>query len=755
MNVAGGWNIANVSMLRSTLLRSTVRGFIVLSAFLGDVSLAEVPRVLILFSNDRLLPANQEIDEGIREALDPQGNQTSVSLFGEFLDAIRFHGEENRGVMETYLRDRYRNLPPHAVVALGPQALEFLLERRGSLFPGVPLLFGGVSSEGLPQLRNTEGIAGLPMDLTVAPAVEALLGMRPETREILLVHGVSAFDRDWRDEALLQCAPFSDRVRITLCPELPLEELKSRLAGLPPETGVVYLSYFQSPSGETYTPARVATEIAAAAPVPVVGPYDTYIGSGVLAVSATEFREEGLVLGGMIRRVLSGEPVKEIGFLPPNPTRLILDARQMEHWGIRSAPAGAEVRFRTPTLWEEHRTGVMITLAVMALQASLITGLILARLRQKRAEVGLRHSEALFSGVFRGSPAAISILRQSDGRIVDVNPEWETATGVPRGEAIGRTPIEVGMEIGGDAESRFREFLDSGRSLDGYEQVQRTPDGRTRILSLSTELLTLHDEPCFIVLAKDVTELRAAYDARRQLAHASRLAMLGEMTASIAHEINQPLGAILSNTDAAEMLLERPAPPLGEVKAILSDIRRDDRRASEVITRVRALVGGREIRQEVVDLNELLLGTLDMVRHDARRRGVSLVRELAADLPAIRADRVQIEQVVLNFLLNAMDAMDDVPVASRRLVVRSSRREGDSVAASVADTGHGIPPEKLGRIFDSFFTTKEGGMGLGLSLSRSIAESHGGSVFAENNASNGATFHLNLPITSSSHGDAR
>ncbi len=383
----------------------------------------------------------------------------------------------------------------------------------------------------------------------------------------------------------------------------------------------------------------------------------------------------------------------------------------------------------------------------------MIAGLVVARTRQKRAEKELRLSEARFSGVFRGSPAAISIIRQSDGRIVDVNPGWEATTGVPRADAVGRTPIETGMLIDGDTENRFHQFLESGKPLQDYEQVLRTPDGRTRWLSLSTELITLHDEPCYVVVAKDVTEHREGEEARRQLTHTSRLAMLGEMTASIAHEVNQPLGAILSNTDAAEMLLEQPAPSLGEVRQILSDIRRDDLRASAVIKRVRALVGRREVRRVPLDLNGVLLETLKLVTHDAHRRGVSLIHELADDLPEIHADAVQVEQVLLNLLFNAMDAMKDTPLASRRLVVRSSRKTGDSVEASVEDSGHGIPPEELGRIFDSFFTTKEGGMGLGLALARSIAEAHGGYLSAENNASTGATFHLILPVNFSSSND--
>lgn len=386
----------------------------------------------------------------------------------------------------------------------------------------------------------------------------------------------------------------------------------------------------------------------------------------------------------------------------------------------------------------------MVT-GVVVVQGALISGLMLARRREKRAEKRLRQSESRFSRIFQDSPAPVSIIRQSDGRIVDVNPGWETVTGMRREDAIGKTPLETGMMISGDAEERFRMFLLAGKPLNDYEQVYRMPDGSTRVLSLTTELTTIHDEPCFIVVAKDVTEPRAMAKAQEELAHTSRLAMLGEMTASIAHEINQPLGAILSNTDAAEMLLERADPPLEEVKQILADIRHDNRRASSVIKRVRSLVGRRDVQRVPLDLNDLLLESVRLVTHDARRRGVTVEHELAADLPMLQIDPVQVEQVVINLLLNAMDAMRETPVAARKLVVRSSRWNENEVAASVEDRGHGIPEEKLARVFDSFFTTKQGGMGLGLALARSIAEAHGGRIFVENNASKGATFYLILP----------
>lgn len=325
----------------------------VLLAAAGLARGAEAPRVLLLFGNDRLLPANQRVDEGLRRALDPKGNQSAVTFFTEFLDVVRFPGPEHAQELEDYLAKRYRNLPPDALIALGGEALNFLLARRDRLFPGTPLVFGGVGMEVGRSLEGVPGVTGVLMETTVAPVVESLLAMRPQTRQIVLVHGSAASDRGWRETALRQCRPFADRVQITALPELPLEALKARVAALPAETAVIYLTYFQSPTGETYTPARVVREIAAAAAVPVMGCYDTYLGTGILGAACAPFEDVGVAIGTLARRVLAGERPERIGFLLPSPPRLIVDEGQVERWGIDSLPAGTEVRFHAPTLWED------------------------------------------------------------------------------------------------------------------------------------------------------------------------------------------------------------------------------------------------------------------------------------------------------------------------------------------------------------------------------------------------------------------
>jgi signal transduction histidine kinase len=232
--------------------------------------------------------------------------------------------------------------------------------------------------------------------------------------------------------------------------------------------------------------------------------------------------------------------------------------------------------------------------------------------------------------------------------------------------------------------------------------------------------------------------------ARTELTHAARLASMGELTASIAHEIKQPLSAILAHADTAELLLESDAPSLPEIQRILAEIRKDDLRASDVITRLRDLLGRHAMERRPVDVNEVIRDALGVVDAEARRRGVTVVRQLASELPQIIGDHVHLQQVVLNLVLNGMDAVAGVEESARRITIGTSAI-ANGVEISVADNGPGIDPAIAPRLFESFATTKSRGLGLGLSIARTIVEAHGGTIGANAGAGHGAVFRVVLP----------
>jgi C4-dicarboxylate-specific signal transduction histidine kinase len=241
---------------------------------------------------------------------------------------------------------------------------------------------------------------------------------------------------------------------------------------------------------------------------------------------------------------------------------------------------------------------------------------------------------------------------------------------------------------------------------------------------------------------------RAELEARRrreELAHMTRVATMGELTASLAHEINQPLAAILSNAQAGTRLLAGDEVQLDEIREILSDIAADDLRAGEVIRRMRTLLRKGEFRPTEVDVNDLVEEVVGLVRGELILQNVALTLDLSPRLRPVHGDRVQLQQVLLNLMMNALDAMKEVPDGGRRVQVRSAPFDANAVEVSVEDTGAGIPAGDLEKCFEPFVTTKAHGLGLGLSICRSIIQAHGGRIGSKNNSGRGATFWFTLP----------
>ena len=250
----------------------------------------------------------------------------------------------------------------------------------------------------------------------------------------------------------------------------------------------------------------------------------------------------------------------------------------------------------------------------------------------------------------------------------------------------------------------------------------------------------------------DITERKHAEEAlqrvQMELAHVSRVMTLGELTASIAHEVNQPLAAIVTNSNACVRWLGSATPNLVEARQAVERIIKDGYRASEVISRIRTLVKKAPPRSDLVDLNEVIVEVLALAQSQARRNDVLLKRELADGLPPVLGDRVQLQQVILNLIVNGIEAMAKVNEGARELSVSSGKDESDSLVVAVRDSGEGIGQADLERVFDAFFTTKPDGMGMGLAICRTIIESHGGRLWAAANSPRGAVFQFTLPAAS-------
>jgi PAS domain S-box-containing protein len=251
-------------------------------------------------------------------------------------------------------------------------------------------------------------------------------------------------------------------------------------------------------------------------------------------------------------------------------------------------------------------------------------------------------------------------------------------------------------------------------------------------------------------VSNDVTERKEAEEEtqalRRDLAHVDRVSMMGQLASSLAHEINQPLGAILRNAEAAELFMQEKSPDLDEIRAILADIRKDDQRAGSVIDRMRGLLKRHSLDKKFVDVGELVGGVAVLVHSDAASRHIKLEWAVADHLPPVLGDVVHLQQVLLNLMVNGMDALGEANGGDRRVRVTAARGGPKTVEIAVSDSGPGIPVDQLAHIFDPFFTTKPNGMGMGLAISRTIIEAHNGRLWAENQKDGGASFRFTLPV---------
>jgi NO-binding membrane sensor protein with MHYT domain/signal transduction histidine kinase len=254
----------------------------------------------------------------------------------------------------------------------------------------------------------------------------------------------------------------------------------------------------------------------------------------------------------------------------------------------------------------------------------------------------------------------------------------------------------------------------------------------------------------FVGSSTDITEREELRQAQADLAHVNRVTTMGELTASLAHEVNQPIAAAVTNASTCLNWLAGEDPNLEEARAAVSRIVKDGMRAAEIISRIRLLFKKGTPQRELLEINEVIREMIVLLRSEARRYSISVHTEFAEALPRVMGDRVQLQQVIMNLVMNSIDAMKEM-TGKRELTIQSRRAENGELMISVSDTGVGLPPQQADRIFDAFFTTKAHGTGMGLRISRSIVESHGGHLWAADNPPRGASFHLTLPARVEAH----
>lgn len=585
-------------------------------------------RVLIVYEAESSQPATMEIATGLRRSLDA-GEPTQFEVFSEYLDSVRFPGQPNLDRMAAQLAEKYAATSFDAVIAIGPTAVDFLVDNRNEIAPGIPLFFGGVTERTAAKVAHLPDVRGVVSTFDVKQTMALARQLQPNARQAVVLTGSAPFDRSWQDTAKAALGESYLGFEVRYVSGLSVAGYTQAAARLPTDTAVLMLTINEDADGQKFVPRDAAAAIAAESAAPVYSVYDTYVGRGALGGYLGTFQDVGGQLGGIVRSAIHG--VADIPKTIAAVTHPVVDWRQMERFGISPdlLPVGTEVRFRAASIWDEYRTEILLTIAVLLIQTATIAGLIFQGHRRRAAEA-------------------------------------EAATG------------------------------------------------------------------------------------RAELAHLSRASMLGELSGAFAHELNQPLTSILANTQVARQMLGNGGADAKELEEILADIEADDRRAATVIAQLRHLLTKGEVSLETADLNTIASATMKLIASELVTRQTSVGFQRSRDTVPVLANTAQLQQVVLNMVVNAADATHHLPPAARAIDV-SVRRNGKWGEVIVTDNGFGLTREMMDNAFKPFVSTKPKGLGLGLSICRSIASAHGGSLRFATEHTPGARIVLSLPLEGRTH----
>ena len=710
-------------------------------------------RVLLVFNESRDLPGNAMMEQALRAEMLKE-SASRIDFFVENLDVTRFSDENHARAFREFLQQKYSGQHLDLVVAFMGRDFNLTNEISTGIFARIPIVFVAVSEQSIPDVLRRPGYSGILQRYDVAGTFSLMLRLQPATHRVVVVSGVSADDR-LTLERIRAVGQSLDGIECEFWTNRPLGQLGAGLSTLPKGT-VIFLGTLQrNLSSQPYYSSQLIQLVAPRASVPIYGLGAGLVGGGLLGGSVVDYESLGTRAGQLAMEQMRAGITNRIPVEVSTIGTPMVDWRELRRWGISESrlPADCVVRYQPHSTWTDHKQAISLATTVFLAQAFTIAALLINRRHRRRAEAKARANQearALLAAIVETSDDAI-IRKDLDGRIITWNRGAERMFGYAASEIIG-WPIAITVPpMQQQVELENLERTRRGVPIHNYETVRQHKDGR--LVEVSITISPIFDETGRVVgaskICRDISRRKAAEmeirKQREELAHVTRISTLGQLTTALTHELNQPLGAILRNAEAAEMFLQAGQPDLNEVRAILADIRRDDQRAGQVIERMRLLLKRRSLESHPLDLREVVEDIVTLVRPDLLARQVTLTLDLPGWLPLVPGDRVHLQQVLLNLLLNAMDAMNGHPGAERRLTVRVKAGLPGWLEVTVSDAGTGLPPEESPRLFETFYTTKPNGMGMGLAISRTIIEAHGGKIRAENNPGPGASFIFTLP----------
>jgi PAS domain S-box-containing protein len=695
-------------------------------------------------------PATSMIAEAARKRL--VEHSKSIDVDAEFLDLARNADDAHALRMATYIRDKYGKNPPDLVITLGSNALPFVVKYR-DILPGVPVIFASISPQTYAALRPPPEMTGIITAFDLEKTLALAERLQPEARRLFVIAGSGETDRRWQPIARKMIEDRGGKFQTTFLFELPYSEIVAELSKVPNDAIVILLTVFADGEGKTFVPAQVAADLSALSPAPIYGPYDTFIGSGAVGGFVETFESIGVAAAEMAIEIMDGADPATLAPRTNPAQHYRVNYQAMRRWNLneKDLPPDTVVLFKKPTIWDEYRGIVLAALSVVGLQSAFLVALLIQRRRRQRAEELLKESDERMT--FAAAAANIGLWQfDRDTDELWVTEHGRALFGIPSDAPLTRETFLAAVHPD-DLEIASRSLRKSFRTERSMASDVRIvlPSGETRWIRMRARSYgeSNGERKQLGGIFVDITDQKSAEAEtalqRVEIEHLMRVSELGELSGSIAHEVNQPLTAILSNAQAALHLLKQNSPDLAEIRDALEDIVHEDNRAGEVIHRLRGLLKKGERKMESINVNDLVRSTVRLLHSELIGRDISLRLDLDHGSSLTRGDSVQLQQVLLNLVMNAMDAMASTPIAQRSILISTREGETGMVEVLVKDRGHGIRPKENGRLFEPFYTTKAHGLGLGLALCSTIIEAHQGKLTLVNGEDSGAIAGLSLP----------
>jgi PAS domain S-box-containing protein len=717
---------------------------------------ADLPRrILLLHSFGREFEPYHTFSETFRTELAQQSKEP-VDFFDIGLENARYGDAEADAAFESYLHTMFLKHRVDMVMPIGGPAARFVQNHRPQFFPETPTLYAAVDERHLNHAILTTNDAVVTVHIDPSLVLSNILCVLPDTTNLVLVLGDTPLEKFWTETMRQELQPFTNRVGFTWFNQLSFEQILQRAAGLPPHSVIYFEEMTMDAIGVPHMEKEALAKMHAVANAPIFGLHDYQLGLGVVGGPPCPVRELARTTAGVASRILNGEDPARFRPPPMNATIPAYDSRELRRWGIAEAslPPGSLVLFREQSLWQRYTRAITLVVLALLAQSSIIALLLINRARLRRAEQSLLEGKNHLQTVLDMVDEGIYAINER-GEIETVNGAGERILGCPAAEIIGQNisrfiPPENGDTLGPDHFKKLCRLRPETTGI-GHEVTGRRKDGTAFPMELTVSDLLLKERGVFKLFLRDLTaRKKLEAESRRhlvELAHVTRVSTLGELSGSLAHELNQPLTAIMSNAQAAQRFLGKGhSTDLDEIRDILKDIVEENQRAGKIIRNMRAMMKKGAAQMNPLDLNETIREMLHILHSDLIARNVGIVRELDPRLPLVFGDRIQIQQVLINLTLNSCDAMSKQSDTERRLTISTHRHDDGHARVSVVDRGPGIPPDMAEKVFEPFFTTKEQGMGMGLTICNSIIHAHGGRIWFAKQDGTGAVVHFTVPL---------